>query len=355
MSPEAPKAAPMLQRSNGPLSCCREPRRAATSSLRAAGVLVGLFVTTASASAAPLDDELKRARDAIAAKDPDAALDAVDAARDAAEAATELSDPAPLGRIFFYEGLAYHLKGDTDKVTRAFRTSLVIDNEAVWDDELVEPGPALNLYEALRSEVRERPPVNAQVPELIGEARAFVDGGRVRYDEWVRSGQHLAQLKCPDDSVHGKWTTFEKNVKWLKMCPAGVDTSVVVTEAVVEEDEFGDFGPSFGADDGPKKEGSDRSPVVPGPSEGDLAKAPLVAHRVSWPLVAAGGGALAVSGVFYAVAAKRKAGFNDLSNPDIQSVADVEAAAKKVNAAGAIATSLGVVGGGLCVAAVIPW
>lgn len=322
---------------------------------RVCAAAVGLFSVTAPAAAAPLDDELKRARDAIAAKNADEALAAVEAAREAAAGATELSDPVPLGRIFYYEGLAHHLDGDEDKAARSLRTSLVIDNEGVWDEEIYGDQGALVLFEALRREVRDRPPVNAQVPAAMGEARAFVDGGRVRTDEWVRSGEHLAQIKCPDDTVHGTWTDFRKTVKWLKLCPGGVDTSVVVTESTEEEDDFGDFGPSFGGGGESTREGSDRSPVVPAPPADAVSAAPLVAHRVSWPLVAAGGGTLAISGAFFAIAAKRKASFSDLSNPDIKSAADVDAAAKKVNTAATVATSLGVVGGGLCVAAVIPW
>lgn len=355
MSPSLSPKTPV----SGPLSGGRAQRGARARGpglARVCGALVGLLALTGPAAAGTLDEELSRAQAAVKAKNADEVLAAVEAAREAAEGASELSDPVPLGRIFYYESLAHHMSGDEDKAARAMRTALVIDNEAVWEDEIYGEKSALVLFEALRREVRDRPPINAQVPEKIGEARAFVDGGRVRYDEWVRSGMHLAQIKCPDETVHGAWTDFRKTHKWLKMCPGGVDTSVVVTEEAPEEDDFGDFGPSFGGDGGAKKEGSDRSPVVPAPPENSMAaKAPLVEHRVSWPLVAAGGGTLLASGVFFAVAAKRKASFNDPNNTDLRSTADVDAAAKKVNTAGAVATSLGVVGGGLCVAAVIPW
>ena len=54
------------------------------------------------------------------------------------------------------------------------------------------------------------------------------------------------------------------------------------------------------------------------------------------------------------MAGSRRAEFRD-PNTAYASTADVEAAAKSVNSASWVGTGLTVVGGGLCVAAVIPW
>ena len=59
-------------------------------------------------------------------------------------------------------------------------------------------------------------------------------------------------------------------------------------------------------------------------------------------------------GVALGVAGSRRAEFRDPSTV-YKSTADVEAAAKRVNGASWMGTGLTVVGGGLCVAAVIPW
>ena len=69
-------------------------------------------------------------------------------------------------------------------------------------------------------------------------------------------------------------------------------------------------------------------------------------------MVAAGTGLLVGGGAALAIASSRKAKFMDTS---FTSAAEVDTAAQKVNNVAWVGTGLTVVGGGLCVAAVIPW
>src|SRR4029453_10129586 len=83
-------------------------------------------------------------------------------------------------------------------------------------------------FEALRKEVEDRGAVDVGAPTATGLARLYVDGRRVRAGDTALAGRHLAQITCPDGTTRGRWTDFEKPPRWFKLCPGGVDTTVVV-------------------------------------------------------------------------------------------------------------------------------
>jgi hypothetical protein len=140
----------------------------------------------------------------------------------------------------------------------------------------------------------------------------------------------------------------------LKLCPKGVDTTVAV--AVVEDD----FGmPNFGDEEPTAPVVADASsPAAAGtpmevPDAGGPAGPQMIGpRRVSWPLVAAGGGTLLASGVSLMVANARN---NAFYADTYTSIAAIEDAQAKTNRAGYLGYSLGGVGVALCAAAVIPW
>ena len=355
-----------------PASCAAPAPPSRTRSSQRRSAALGLLLCLGGAglplraTASPLTDALGDARTALAAQDAAGALKSIEGAMAAAESLESVGRPGMLGRAWFYKGLALQLSGKADAATDAWRMSLIIDNEHQWEEALYANGPLQDLYEALRKEVRDRSKVDAQVPEAVGAARLYVDGERVKSGATVLQGAHLAQVECPDGTVHGAWTDFSKKFKWLKLCPAGVDTTVVVADAEAE-DEWAGFGPAFGEEaSGGDAGGGDAAggavadagrpvtdPATPG--GGDTGPAPLIQHRVSWPLVAAGGGALAVSGALYAVTLSRRSAFDDPANTDLRSAAAIQDAAKGVNTAAGLTLGFGMVGAGLCAAAVIPW
>lgn len=312
-------------------------------------------------AAAGVPEDLEAARAALLRSDTKAALAALTSAQAAAQSATTVVSTTQAAQIFYLRGVALRLAGDKDAGNNEWRATLAIANEHEWDPALIDNGEVRDFFEALRSEVRARPRVDPLIPEKVGAAKLFIDGARAAADVKVIEGLHLSQVACPDDVVYGQWTRFDKKTKWLKLCPKGVDTTVVVAEA--EGDMFGmDFG-----DEEPS------APVTPPvePSGGAVAEggaeggAPLdmpaggprmvAARRVSWPLVAAGGGTLVASTTAFIIANNRNQAFNDQTRTDLTTPAQVDAAAKGVNTVGYVAYSLGGVGVALCAAAVIPW
>lgn len=327
-------------------------------SLRAA-LLLGLLTASAPVAAADLPAELEAARASVTSGDTDTALEQLEAAEDNA---TESQEPVParvLSQLWHLRGAAFFLEGG-DKHLDAWRMALVLDNELPWDENVVTDSVAWDLFEALRREVRGRPEVDLQIPAALGAARLYVDGVRKRPgDGGVQEGQHLGQVECPDGTFHGKWTDFRKKMKWLKLCPDGVDTTVVVAEEEATDDEWGDFGPAFGPEPGAEQSGDESdaavATVAPEPLPQATQEIEIIRKKVHWPAFVAGAGALAAAGTFQAIALSQSANYNDLDNPDYQTAADLEALRKATNRNQTVVYPLLAVSGGLFFAATYQW
>ena len=188
-----------------------------------------------------------------------------------------------LARISYYRGVVEQLQGDKKgKAIDYWRAALVLDDQTPWEPEVLKADDPETLFEALRSEVRSRDKVDLGVPEAVGAAKLYVDGGKVASGDRALTGQHLAQITCPDGKTYGVWTDFAKPLKWFALCPGGVDTTVVVANQA--QDDFGEFGPSFGApsDDsgdmldvpfgGPEPQAT--APSTPAPTQATPAEKP---------------------------------------------------------------------------------
>jgi len=325
--------------------------------------LVAATSLSSTATAGTFTEELSAAQKALTAKDLGTASAAIDAAEAAAENLEGVAQPSLLARVHYLRGMHAHLSGDAEGAMQHFRAALLIDNEHQWDEAIAKDDKAQDLFEILRAEVRDRPEVDALVPPLLGLAELYIDGGRICPGDKVQEGLHLAQVSCPEDRIYGEWAEFpRKKMKWLKMCPNGVDVNAVpAPKEEAEEDMFG-FGDALGGEDEgcplPGEEPVEAVAAVeePPPPTEELPPggAPLIQRSVSWPMVAAGTGLVLGGGVALGIAGSRRAEFRD-PGTIYKSTAEVEAAAKKVNSASWVGTGLTVVGGGLCVAAVIPW
>ena len=325
---------------------------------RSAGWMLGLALLPSAASAGSLTDELTAAQKALVEKNVDGALASVDNAEAAAAELDTVAVPGIVGKVHYYRGMGLYMQGDQEGAMSEWRTALLIDNELQWDEAIAKDGQAQDLFEALRKEVRDRPSVEGHIPPLVGLAKLYVDGSRVCPGDRIQEGTHLLQVDCPDDRIHGDWATFpKKKYKWLKLCPNGLDVNAIPEpEAPAEEDMFS-FDDALGGEEegcplpGEEPEVADipADPIAPPPGP-----APLIEHRVSWPMVAAGGGLLVGGGVALAIASSRRSAFEADMN-SFTSVGEVETRASEVNKVAWVGTGLSVVGGGLCVAAVIPW
>ncbi len=145
-----------------------------------------------------------------------------------------------LAGIPYLRGIALTLQGDPDgQAIHSWRETLAIENDLPWDTGLLASGDERALFEALRKEVEDRGTVDVRVPEATGLAKLYVDGRRVRAGDTTIAGRHLAQITCPDGATHGRWTDFERPLRWFKLCPDGVDTTVVAADQDANADDLG--------------------------------------------------------------------------------------------------------------------
>ncbi len=326
-------------------------------SARRLGWVMGLTLWPSMAQAGALTDDLAAAQKALVEKDATTALASVASAEGAAADLETVARATIITRVHYYRGMAIYMNGDQESAMNEWRTALMIDNSLKWDEGIAKDQQAQDLFEALRKEVRDRPTVDAGVPPLLGLAKLYVDGERVCPSDRVQEGTHLIQVECPEDRVYGAWVTFpKKKVKWLKLCPNGVDTSLIPEPEEEQEEDMFSFGDDMDDEPAgcplPGEAGDEAAADDSAPGATPTANAPLIEHRVSWPMVAAGTGLLVGGGAALAIASSRKAAFMDAS---FTSAAEVDTAAQKVNNVAWVGTGLTVVGGGLCVAAVIPW
>lgn len=323
------------------------------------GLLLGLLSLPAWASPA---EDLASAREGLKSGDLARARSALKRAEAALEDADDVLPAKVVGQYFYYLAMIEFLEdGASDDAMDAFRQTLTVDLEAKWDMEIADDGASRDLFLALRNEVKDWPRHDAQVPEATGAARLYVDGVRLSAGDTVRDGVHLAQITCDDGSVQGTWADFSKKVKWFKLCPGGVDTSVVVVEEE-PEDEFAEFGPMFGDDDPGGDDPTEAADPVatavttPTPGEGEEQVEIIPAwSRVKWPYVIAGAGAMALGGGLQLGAMNQNSSFYDLDNSELGSRESIESHRGRVNTMQTLALGSFVVGGGLFAVAVIPF
>jgi hypothetical protein len=199
-----------------------------------------LWLSALVARAQSVGDDVAAARDAIVREDYASALDALDTAEDRApESNAPIAAPVLAG-IPYLRGIVLVRQGDPrGEAIDRWRETLAIQNDLPWDTTLVPNGDERALFEALRKEVEDRGAVDVGAPPATGLARLYVDGRRVHAGDTALAGRHLAQITCPDGTTRGRWTDFEKPLRWFKLCPGGVDTTVVVAAEAGDGDDLG--------------------------------------------------------------------------------------------------------------------
>lgn len=293
-----------------------------------------------------LDAALADARSALVAGKPKQALAALEGAEELAGTAGEVVQGRSAAAIFYLRGVAHRTMGDRkERAPDLWRQALVVDNELPWDESLIDDGDAFSLFEALRGEVSSRPRVDPGVPDKLGAAKAYVDGERVRAGEDVLEGLHLAQITCDDGTIPGEWTTFSRPLNWIKLCPGGIDTTVVVADDG-DDDIFGGLVPDFG-------DGSDEEPVVEAP----LSPPAPSSERNLVPIgLMAGGGVLLTTGVVFnfAKAAPAWAALEDArAKPASVTAAQASTLSSEFQTARLLTLATGGVGVGLLSAGVV--
>jgi len=199
-----------------------------------------LWLSALVARAQSVADDVAVARDAIVREDYASAVDSLDAAEDRAPGENAPIAAPVLAGIPYLRGIVLVRQGDPHgEAIDRWRETLAIQNDLPWDTTLVPNGDERALFEALRKEVEDRGAVDVGAPTATGLARLYVDGRRVRAGDTALVGRHLAQITCPDGTTRGRWTDFEKPLRWFKLCPGGVDATVVVAAEAGDGDDLG--------------------------------------------------------------------------------------------------------------------
>ncbi len=169
--------------------------------------------------AGPVEEDVARARSLVIEGDYDGALDALDRAETEAGKTETVVLGSTLAGIWFYRGAVEYHSGDrSEAMLRDLRAALVIDLEYSFDREAIPDPETDDLFYALRSEVGQRPKYESGAREDAVDARIFVDGHLMTEYDYVRRGNHLVQVMCPNGKVETEWMEIDENVDLYKQC-----------------------------------------------------------------------------------------------------------------------------------------
>lgn len=187
-------------------------------------------VLLAALMAGEVEDRVDAGLAAIQAGDFDAAGDELDAAEEALSSSEEIVLGHTMASIHYYRGvIAYH-EGNEEDTLGHWRKALVVDSTYGFDRTLIAEGDPADLFEALRSEVGQRPQLASGVTE--DGPRVYIDG-RLVYDyDHIVQGQHLVQVLCGDALV-SVLIEVPPTPVYASVCPDYVPPVAVVEAAPV--------------------------------------------------------------------------------------------------------------------------
>ena len=150
-----------------------------------------------------------------------------------------------VGYRFQAEARYHHARNKETDALKALRQACLVHPAGKPNPKILGPGPLVDTYYAVCSEVEQRPEVDL-APLNLPDAPVRIDG-RVPGGEFpVLEGRHLVQIQCADATWSSQWSTLEKPMEWTVGC---ADGAVAAAEAEISDDPM-DIVPFFGADDG---------------------------------------------------------------------------------------------------------
>ncbi len=195
-------------------------------------VIVTLLTTlSATAVAGPVEDALAESRVAIEDAEFEQARALLEGCYELSIASDDIIINDSVARIDYYLGIVAFYDGDSDDEALGYwRKALIINPSFTWDAGLVADQDARDIFEALRSEIRQREQVPSGVPEPdlggspeLDGLKVFIDGRLMRPIDLVLSGKHLIQVACPDESFHSMWVELGEAPDYLDLC--GIERS----------------------------------------------------------------------------------------------------------------------------------
>jgi len=184
-------------------------------------LVLGLFaLLSPAANAGPVEYALSEARVAIEDAEFEQARALLEGSRESAATSDEIILNDSLARVEYYLGIIEYYDGDPDEGAMGFwRKSLILSPGFAWDTSLVAEQDARDIFEALRSEIRQRNQVTTGVSsDEIEDFRVYIDGNLAHDYDLVTEGRHLVQVACPDNTVKGLWADFGEAPDYLDLC-----------------------------------------------------------------------------------------------------------------------------------------
>ncbi len=176
--------------------------------------------------------ELQAARAAVAARDP-GALAQIEAADAAAISSARVVLAGQAASLDFYRGVLHWQVQETDAAMDAWRRALIIDPTFAPDGQLLGDVDALDLIEALRSEIQQKEMRAPGVDEETLAVRVYVSGQLMHSYDLLFAGRQLVQVLCPDGSLRGWWHVYGDAPDYAGACslPQPAYSSVSVYES----------------------------------------------------------------------------------------------------------------------------
>jgi len=205
------------------------------------GVMGAVVVVASTAWAGPRAKALK----AIEAEDYRGAKKALQDLDDYLGSAKTEILPRAVGLRYQTEALYHHKRGKESDTLKALRQACLVHPAGKPNPDILGAGALVDMYYAVCSEVQQRPEVDLAALNLP-DAPLRVDGV-VPGDEFpVRTGRHLVQVQCADESWSSQWSELTAAADWGAGCEGG---AFAAAEAPASDDPM-DMVPFFGGDEG---------------------------------------------------------------------------------------------------------
>ena len=256
--------------------------------------------------------------------------------------------------LYFLRAMAEFKQGNTDEAIPHLRESLIASPKMEFKNEYTSDPSHFELFLSVQSEVSYREKVDTSIPESYGTAEIYINGFLKETGSQVPAGEHLAQIKCPKGEVFSKWTKFNGNYNWIKMCPYKFDLRKPCPEPNDDPLALNPF------EEVPEHcvEGASNPVVTPGENKPDVnngtpdtPKKPQVWAKVNKPLLIGSVLTAAAAGTLYYLALEDRKSFDNLGTGAITSEDELRSLRDGINSKVYMSAGLGVTTVGLYAAA----
>lgn len=190
--------------------------------LHGAAVALLLALHAPPAQAGQVEDDVRKALEAIKDGDFETAQQLLDQAEANVATTTSVVLGSSLASIWYYRGVLEYYNGDPNKKTlELWRMALLADLSFPFDTTLVADQEPRDLFEALRLEVSSRPHYDGGMDESQGAVKVFVDGQLLHPYSLIVGGRHLVQVACEDGVMRTAWYDFGSPPDYYAMCTEG--------------------------------------------------------------------------------------------------------------------------------------